>query len=262
LIEKSAEAGDANLVEYNMELLKQMTFYASSTDCLRGRLLSYFGETPENYCGACSNCLSKFESVDITVDAQKIISCVYRLKQRGKRFGRTIVIQILRGSKSAKITNEQLETLSVWGIMKDSSINKIRTIIDFLILREYLALSSGDYPALVETAKSGEIIFDKKPLGMMLPKDEVPVSATDMKTDEHGELFARLKTLRSRLASESRVPAYIIFTDAALSAMCRSLPLTKTAFLEIPGVGTVKAEKYGDAFISAIKDYKKMSNEE
>jgi ATP-dependent DNA helicase RecQ len=218
--------------------------------------LSYFGETPENYCGSCSNCLTKFESVDITIDAQKIISCVYRLKQRGKRFGKTVVIQILRGSKNAKITNEHLDDLSVWGIMKDSSVNKIRKIIDFLVLREYLALTGGDYPALVETAKSGEIIFDKKPLGMMLPKDEAPVSAAaDGKTDEHGELFARLKALRSRLASEARVPAYIIFTDAALYAMCRSLPLTRTAFLEIPGVGSVKAEKYSDAFIGAIRDY-------
>jgi ATP-dependent DNA helicase RecQ len=255
LIEKGAETGDASMTAYNLELLKLMTFYATGTDCLRGRLLSYFGEAPENYCGACSNCLSEFESVDITIDAQKIISCVYRLKQRGRRFGKNIVIQILRGSKSAKITNEQLDALSVWGIMKDSSVHKIRAIIDFLVLREYLAVSGGEYPALVETAKSGEIIFDRKPLGMMLPKGEAPAvlpDAADGKTDRHDELFLRLKALRSRLASESRVPAYIIFTDAALYAMCRSLPSTKAAFLEIPGVGAVKAEKYSDAFISVI----------
>ncbi|MDR0383142.1 MAG: DNA helicase RecQ, partial [Spirochaetaceae bacterium] len=235
LIEKGAETGDASLVAYNLELLKLMTFYATGTECLRGRLLAYFGEQPENYCGACSNCLSKFESVDITINAQKIVSCVYRLKQRGRRFGKTVVIQILRGSRNAKITNERLDGLSVWGIMKDSPAHTIRSIIDFLVLKGYLGLSGGDYPALVETERSGEIIFEKKKLEMMLTKDETLQRPSGLDAGDgagrHDGLFVRLKALRSELASAARVPAYIIFTDASLYAMCRRLPVTKEDFL-------------------------------
>ena len=258
LIEKSAEeSGFSEQKEYNLELLKQMTFYATSTDCLRERLLAYFGEKPPNYCGACSNCMTQFESVDITVDAQKIISCVYRLKQRGRRFGKMIIIQILRGSRNAKILNEKLDSLSVWGIMKDSSERAIRGVIDFLVLNGYLALTGGDFPSLVETEKSGEIIFDKKPLDMMLPKEEAASKAIPAggAPAEAADLFAKLKTLRSALAAEARVPAYIIFADATLNAMCRKLPQTNAAFLEVPGVGAAKAEKYGQAFTRVIREY-------
>ena len=251
LIEKSVEeSGSSEQKEYNLELLKQMTFYATATDCLRERLLAYFGEKPSNYCGACSNCMTQFESVDITIDAQKIISCVYRLKQRGRRFGKMMIIQILRGSRNAKIVNEKLDSLSVWGIMKDSSERAVRGVIDFLVLNGYLALSDGDFPSLVETEKSGEVIFDKKPLDMMLPKEEaaskaIPAAASGGAPAEAADLFAKLKSLRSTLAAEARVPAYIIFADATLNAMCRKLPRTNAAFLEVPGVGAAKAEKYG-----------------
>jgi ATP-dependent DNA helicase RecQ len=265
LIEKSAEeSGAADLMKYNLELLKQMTFYSTTTDCLRGRLLSYFGEAPPNYCGACSNCMTKFEHIDITVEAQKIISCVYRLKQRGRRFGKTMIIQILRGSKSAKIINEGLNNLSVWGIMKDSSERSIRGIIDFLILKEYLALSGGEFPSVIETEKSGEIIFEKKLLDMMLPKEEnegVSNSGGNADGEQDEELFIRLKKLRSELAAASRVPAYIVFSDATLNAMRRKLPLTREAFLEIPGVGSVKADKYCEVFTCLIREYAAEKNE-
>jgi ATP-dependent DNA helicase RecQ len=264
LIEKSAEeSGGADLTEYNLELLKQMTFYATGTDCLRGRLLSYFGEMPSNYCGACSNCTTQFESVDITLEAQKIISCVYRLKQRGKRLGRVMVIQILRGSKNAKIMNENLNSLSVWGIMKDSSEHEIRGIIDFLVLKEYLALSEGEYPSLIETRKSGEIIFEKKSLDMMLPKKavaEIIKGTAQPAGGQEDELFVKLKALRSELAAAAHVPAYIIFPDASLNAMCRRLPLTHADFLEIPGVGEVKAEKYGKPFTDLIREYTRVQH--
>ncbi|MDR3356808.1 MAG: DNA helicase RecQ [Spirochaetaceae bacterium] len=260
LIEKSAEeSGSRELKEYNLELLKQITFYATGTDCLRGRLLSYFGETPPNYCGACSNCLTGFESVDITVDAQKIVSCVYRLKQRGRRFGKSMIVQILRGSRSSKILNEKFETLSVWGIMKDRSERVIRGVIEFLVLNGYLAASGGEFPSVIETERSGEVIFDKKPLMMMLPKGDAASAAASgggvLSAPADGGLLAKLKALRTELAAAARVPAYIIFSDAALLAMCGKLPVTRADFLEIPGVGAVKAEKYGEAFTGLIREH-------
>ncbi|MDR2343414.1 MAG: DNA helicase RecQ [Spirochaetaceae bacterium] len=258
LIEKNAEENGSNeLKEYNLELLKQITFYATGTDCLRGRLLAYFGESPPNYCGACSNCMTQFESVDITVDAQKIISCVYRLKQRGRRFGKMMIIQILRGGKSSKIVSEKLDSLSVWGIMKDSSERAIRGVIDFLMLNGYLAHSGGDHPTLVETEKSGEIIFAKKQLDMMLPKEKTPSKTLPASDSFSGDaaLFAKLKYLRAEIAASARVPAYIIFADATLSAMSRKLPRTMEEFLQVPGIGAVKAEKYCEPFTCVIRDH-------
>ncbi|MDR1971645.1 MAG: RecQ family ATP-dependent DNA helicase, partial [Treponema sp.] len=94
---------DQALVDHNLELLKEMTFYAVSSDCLRSRLLAYFGERHPGYCGNCSNCNTAFEETDVTIPARKIISCVYRLRERGRSFGKTMVINILRGSKNEKI---------------------------------------------------------------------------------------------------------------------------------------------------------------
>jgi ATP-dependent DNA helicase RecQ len=138
-------------------------------------------------------------------------------------------------------------------------------VIDFLVLNGYLAQSGGDFPSLVETEKSGEIIFDKKPLDMMLPKVESvsktasagvsAASSAGADTPEAAALFSKLKALRTELAAAAHVPAYIIFADATLHAMCRKLPQTLSAFLEVPGVGAVKAEKYGEPFTHVIREY-------
>ncbi|MDR2094456.1 MAG: DNA helicase RecQ [Treponema sp.] len=249
---------DPALTSHNLELLKAMTYYATTTDCLRARLLAYFGDSPPNYCGNCSNCTTNFEHIDISLPAQKIISCVYRIEQRGKRFGKTMVIDILRGSKSRKLLDQGLETLSTYGIMADMDIHRIRTILDYLIAHEYLALEGGDYPVLRPASRSGEIIFEKKPLAMMLPKEvERPRPAVPAQTGEFDEpLFTKLKALRTRLAQEARMPAYIIFSDASLRDMCRKMPVNTEQFLTVSGVGEVKMEKYGEVFTGLIREHK------
>ncbi|MDR3192240.1 MAG: RecQ family ATP-dependent DNA helicase, partial [Treponema sp.] len=134
------EKRDEKQIEHNLELLKRMTFYATTSDCLRGYFLSYFGEAAPRYCGNCSNCLTQYEDTDVTLEARKILSCVYRLKERGRLLGKTMVINILRGSRDRKILNAKLDTLSTWGIMADSGVHRIRLIIDHLIDRGYLRL--------------------------------------------------------------------------------------------------------------------------
>ncbi|MDR1950056.1 MAG: RecQ family ATP-dependent DNA helicase, partial [Spirochaetaceae bacterium] len=111
---------DPALVKHNLELLKQMTWYATTSDCLRSRLLSYFGETAPHYCGNCSNCNTGFENTDITLPARKILSCVYRIEQLGRRFGKNMVINVLRGAKTEKIREAGLDRLSTYGIMADT----------------------------------------------------------------------------------------------------------------------------------------------
>jgi ATP-dependent DNA helicase RecQ len=262
-------AADPVLVEHNRELLRQMTFYAAGSGCLRRRLLSYFGEDAPDYCGNCSNCLTKYEETDVSLEARKIISCVYRLKQRGWSFGKIMVTDILRGGKSARIKNFKLDTLSTWGIMADDSVHHLRTVMDHLIRENYLVQTSGEYPVLEMGERAAEFIKGGKPILMMIPREDKgpsrdfagtgrePPAAEDVPAavsfDE--ALFARLKSLRKRLAVQEGFPAYIVFSDASLRDMCRKKPLTTEAFSQVSGVGVIKMEKYGSAFIELIREY-------
>ncbi|MDR1238577.1 MAG: DNA helicase RecQ [Treponema sp.] len=282
------EVKDQALVEHNLELLKEMTFYATTSDCLRSRLLSYFGEAGPAWCGNCSNCNTVFEETDITPPARKIISCVFRLKERGRSFGKTMVAGILRGGKSEKIRASHCDTLSTYGIMADTDLHRIRLMMDHLIAEQYLGLEGDEYPVLVLRPRWREAFGEEKTIRMMLPKEKgrsgelgirngtAPAGGTRIKTTNHEAvtpeknavrveafrpdgaeeaLFLKLKELRSRLAQEAKAPAYIVFSDAALRDMCRKRPLTPDQFLNINGVGAVKLERYGEVFMRLIREY-------
>jgi ATP-dependent DNA helicase RecQ len=267
---------DEALVEHNLELLKAMTFYAAGSDCLRARLLGYFGESAPAYCGNCSNCKTIFKETDVTVPAQKIVSCVYRLKERNRAFGKTMVIDILRGSAAEKIRSSRSDTLSTYGIMADTEPRRIRLIMDYLTEEKYLVLEGGEYPVLSLGPRWREIFAKGGSLSIMLPEEaergrterggglrsEKPRPAGPVKKEilegmEQPEeaLFLRLKELRGSLAREANMPAYIIFPDASLRDMCWKKPRTREAFLRVAGVGAVKLEKYGEFFLAAIRDY-------
>jgi ATP-dependent DNA helicase RecQ len=250
---------DGAYIEHNLELLKHMTFYAATTDCLRAYILKYFGETSPHYCGNCSNCNTVFESADITLSAQKIISCVFRVQQRGSLFGKSMIVNILKGSKSEKITGPGLDSLSTYGIMADTDAHRIRVILDYLIEQGYLDVSEGEYPVVRPSPRSREIIFDKKPVSMMLAKEvrkeqKKPALLPETPADFDNSLFAKLKDLRTRLAKEAHVPSYIVFSDASLRDMCKKKPRTADAFLEVSGVGMVKMQKYGETFTKLIRE--------
>ncbi|MCL2833980.1 MAG: DNA helicase RecQ [Treponema sp.] len=251
---------------HNLELLKQMTFYATGKDCLRRRLLSYFGEEAPPYCGHCSNCLTEFEETDITLESQKIISCVYRLRQRNRSFGRNMIIDILRGSKSEKIRSQGLDTLSTWGIMTDTAVNQIRAIMDFLTDEGYLVSSGDEYP-VIGPGRTEKILRNEIKLTMMLPKyrqqESGPRTSVELQaasTEKSGELFdtdlfAKLKGLRREIAQSEGFPAFVVFSDASLRDMCRRRPVTLVQFSAVNGVGSVKLEKYGEAFTELIRGY-------
>ena len=269
LISGSDENGDYNpeLLAHNRELLKQMTFYATGNDCLRRRLLSYFGEESlPTYCGNCSNCLTEYEETDVTLEARKIISCVYRLKQRDRTFGKTMIGDILRGSKGEKIKRFGLDTLTVWGIMSDAKAHRIRTIIDFLIEDGCLASEGSEYPVVVLGHGYEEVLMEERRLYMKLPKEqpeakaakgkpgvpETMIEDTDTLADDKN-LYEILRELRKALAARESVPAYIVFSDATLRDMCRKKPVTLARFAEVKGVGSAKLEKYGEIFVGVIR---------
>ncbi|MDR2355868.1 MAG: DNA helicase RecQ [Clostridiales Family XIII bacterium] len=270
LIQKGLEANEelspeerASLQQKDEELLKAMTWYCHSTDCLRGYILKYFGENAPGYCGNCENCNTNFESADVTLEAKKIISCIYRLDERRRSFGKSMVAQILHGSRNERILQQKLDTLSTYGIMADQPIRRIYDITDHLIREGYLLVSEGEYPLLRLAPSYAEITRGARSVLMKLPKYAPPEASLPKGKDApkgagdamDATLFQRLRALRSRLAAAAEVPAFVVFSDAALRDMCRLLPQDEESFLAVSGVGKRKAEQYGEVFTAVIGEY-------
>lgn len=255
------EESRSRVVEQAHERLKQMTFYSTTSDCLRRFFLRYFGESAPLNCGNCSNCLSGHEQKDITIEAQKIASCVYRLRQRGRTVGKSLIADILHGSKSERIQQGGFDTLSTYGIMKDTPRRTIIYFIEFLVQVGYLTDSGGEYPVITLNQKSNEIIRQRLPVVARLRTDiinakekTIPLQPAAAAEVDDG-LYSRLTALRTKLANRAGVPAYAIFSNATLREIAARLPHTDAAFLEVPGVGETKLNRYGKEFLQCIADY-------
>lgn len=243
--------------EKDLERLKQMTFYCTTNDCLRKFILKYFGDKADNYCGKCSNCLTQFETIDITVDTQKILSCIIKT---GQRYGKKMICDVLRGSKNERLLRFKLDNQSTYGIMKDSSQKRIRDIIEHLEQIGFIFSEGGEYPVLKVSATSYGVLKGKSPLSMKIPKEQKKepkpaVKDADINAVIDKDLLDELKQLRRKLAIEKNVPAYIIFSDATLTDMCKKLPMTPEEFLTVSGVGKNKLAQYGEIFLDTINNY-------
>lgn len=239
--------------ERSLERLKQMTFYSTGNECLRGFILKYFGEKPEIFCGKCSNCNTKFDRVDITETAQKILSCIYRMEQR---FGENLVIDVLRGSKNKRIFDLGFNELSTYGICRDS-VQTLKNVINYLDFNGYLLRSNGQYPVLQLSSKSKDILSGGETLVMKMPKERVRITESKIEfTADKGivdkEMFIRLRNLRFSLAKKQGVPAYVIFTDKSIIDMCVKMPKTMLEFADVYGVGENKLRAYGEIFLKEI----------
>ncbi len=239
--------------ERDFERLKHMTFYSTTNDCLRGFILRYFGGDKKAYCGKCSNCLSVHKLVDVTIDAQKIMSCIART---GQRYGKTVICDVLKGSKSEKILKAELNNQSTYGIMKEVTARHIFGTIDFLAEKEYIS-ADNETEALKLLPKSRDVLFGRERLVMK----KVENSEKVVKTHRHevpvnSDLLDALKALRKSIASKKSVPAYVIFTDATLTDMCKKCPETPDEMLEVSGVGRTKLEKFGKEFLEVIAKFR------
>ncbi|MCL2007538.1 MAG: RecQ family ATP-dependent DNA helicase [Treponema sp.] len=164
-------ASDPEIELHNLELLKQMTFYSTSSDCLRRRLLAYFGESSPAFCGNCSNCLTEFKEVDVSLEGRMIVSCVFRLKERNRSFGKTMIIDILKGGRGKKLLDAGLDSLSTWGIMQDTGAQRIRTILDSLIDEGILKMAGDEYP-VVTLGDAGPLLREERQFMMRLPGEK------------------------------------------------------------------------------------------
>jgi len=236
--------------------LREMEAYCSTTDCLRQYILDYFQDDSDYSCENCSNCRTDREMVDVTVEAQKILSCVHRMKGR---FGLVMVIDVLRGAQNQKLKTSGLDSLKTYGIMEDNTPEEIRRIIKYLTQRGYIQIIGDRYPLLQTTKKASEVLLDGIIIEMPAPEKVIETAKTKNVRKAtrvvNEDLFAILKELRTQLASKEKVPAFVIFSDASLNDMCAKLPIDDDAFLDVSGVGEVKLKKYGSVYLKAIQSY-------
>lgn len=234
---------------HELDKLQAIINYANTSRCLRAYILNYFGQASDETCGACYNCLSTIERVDVTVDSQKILSCIYRLEQR---YGINLVVDTLLGAKSKKIKERGLYKLSTYGIMKDKSKAYIKDLIGLLIADGYIKVSSNPYPILKLTEKSKEVLFDGQRVDLAISKDELK---QERKTNYDKDLFSHLKKVRLDLSKKRNVPPFIIFSDKTLKDMATYRPQNEEEMLMIKGVGERKLIQYGDIFLAEIREY-------
>lgn len=239
--------------ERDFERLKYMTFYSTTNDCLRGFILRYFGGEKKAYCGKCSNCLSVHKLVDVTIDAQKIMSCIART---GQRYGKAVICDVLKGSKSEKILKAELNNQSTYGIMKEVTARHIFGTIDFLAEKEYIS-ADNETEVLKLLPKSRDVLFGRERLVMKKVENSENVVKTHRpEVPVNSDLLDALKALRKGIASKKSVPAYVIFTDATLIDMCKKCPETPDEMLEVSGVGRTKLEKFGKQFLEEIAKFR------
>ena len=267
LIEHSHENDDDSidektrraLIERDMERLRQMTFYATTTDCLRRYILNYFGEKAPVCCGHCGNCDTNFEEVDATMDARKILSCVYRLDERRLHFGKTVVAAVLTGSKSEQINRFHLDTLSTYNIMHEQTAVRVRQLIDVLLERGLLTADPERYNALFLTQTGNALMRGRGELRIKLPREKKPETAArrteELAADVDEKLFEKLRTLRTKVAQRAGVPPYVVFSNATLADMAARQPKSEYELLGVRGVGEAKARRYGAEFVDCIRAY-------
>ena len=244
------EQSEAELDYQQNEYLKlrEMSQYAHTEGCLQGYILGYFGEEKTN-CGRCSNCLDEREAVDITVDTQKVLSCVKRMNEK---FGKSLVGKVLTGSKDQKVKQWKFDELSTHGIMKEWSLKEVVQLIDFLTAEDYLIPSQGQFPVLSLSPKGVNVLLGKQ----KVMRKQLVVK----KIVKDDQLFEILREIRSDLADEKNLPPYVIFSDKTLQEFVEKQPKNSLEFLQIKGVGQNKLDKYGDLFMGAIENYNSEKN--
>ena len=276
LIEKSYEESElseeerALLKQQDMKRLWAMVDYCQTPGCLRQYILSYFGQYNTPKCGNCGNCAppkkekppalpetpGTLGTKDITKEAQMVLSCVRRIATAlGHNSTVTMTVLVLRGSKDKRLLENKLDGLSTYGLMNAYSREELREIIAQLVEQGYLDCGSGEI--LEPTPAAAEILFRGRAITVTMEekalRERFPQSGTVI---ADSKLLANLKALRKRLAEKEKVPAFVIFSNATLEDMTKKQPKTMDEFLTVSGIGRVKAQRYGTAFLKELEKHR------
>ena len=253
--------------ERDLERLKQMTFYCFTSECLRQYILNYFGEKSSSYCGNCLNCQTQFEEADITEEAKTILRCLYALDWN---YGASTVIDIVHGGKSQKIFGKNLDKNPEYAKLTDRTVPRLRQILRELQFREYVEEQGEKYPVICLTPAGKAFMETEESLIMKLPKEETE-KTSDAKvkkerrkkgavaaelSEQDAELFESLRELRREIASEEKIPPYMVFADKTLAGMCVMRSENLDEMLDVSGVGEHKLEKYGERFLERILNHR------
>ena len=244
LIEQSISSPERRAGEYKK--LQIMIDYCHTAGCLRKFILQYFGEelSAEN-CGNCGNCNDDSELNDITVEAQKIFSCIRHMRER---FGASLVAEVLKGSRNKRINQLGFESLSTYGLMKEYALKEIKDIINVLIAEGYIYSTEGQYPVVKIRPKAVQVLKGEGGVFQRVQKKQVKAEADE-------SLFELLRSLRKRISQEENVPPYVVFPDSTLREMCSFLPTDRISMLSVKGVGEIKFQNYGSRFLDVITQY-------
>ncbi|MFL2134386.1 DNA helicase RecQ [Desemzia sp. FAM 24101] len=236
--------------------LNTMITYCKTGSCLRKTILNYFDEIPEWIeCDHCSNCDGEMVKTDVTVECQKILSCIYRMNQT---YGTGLVTDVLRGKATSRIKQMHFNELSTYGIMKEYTEGDIKDIISIMISEGYLHLGGDQYPILQFTTKTNDLLKATVRLTMTKSlKEETTATKKSVENIENYDtgLFELLRELRRGIAQEMGKPPFVVFSDRSLIDMAAKFPASDTEFLNIHGVGEAKLEEYGERFLEVIQTY-------
>lgn len=259
LIEVSVQ--DPVLQANELKLMNRMVAYCENKGCLRRNILSYFGETPAwSRCDTCGNCDAETIEEDITQEIRLICMCVDELKGR---FGQTLVGNILKGSRTAKVRQYGFERNAAFGMLGDYSAAAVGTLLREAVTAGYLEQSAGKYPVLSLTAAGrtmlggtgGRTVTRTRTVGMELPVVQPRQKTAPKEYDERlRPVFTKLQKLRYQMAQKDHIPPFVIFSDVTLWEMAAHMPATLDEMRAVKGVGEFKLHKYGPAFLRALKN--------
>lgn len=262
LIQRSADEMGVEVDPRQLELLRQMRAFASGMRCRHKSLSEHFGQAYEqDSCEACDVCLGEIAEVDgATTVAQKILSCIARAAgQNGAAYGAAHIADVLRGSKAQKIVERGHDRLTTFGLLKDVRRDAIISYIDQLVDQELLARDPGEFPVLILTERSIEVLRGEREVRLLTPPAPARRSRSadgeDPLSDVEHSVFERLRGLRRTLADEMGVPPYVVFNDATLRDMVRRMPTSRAEMLGVRGVGEAKMERFGEAFLEALREH-------
>ena len=242
LIDKSVE--DPGRKHHELRKLQLMVDYCHTPECLRQYILRYFGDAAAGgECGNCSNCDNDGELVDITLDAQKVFSCIYRLRER---FGVTMIADVLKGSKNKKVQQLGLNQLPTYGLFAERTIPDIKALIQRLVATQYLSFTEGEYPVVKLTSQALAVLKNQSSVWQ---KETV-----QRKLEADDDLFDLLRQLRKRIADKEKVPPYVVFADSTLRELSQKCPQDEAALRQIKGIGELKLKRYGEEFLRLIRE--------
>ncbi len=247
MLRKFAEGTETEA--YQLAKLERMQQYAEALSCRRKALLGYFGEHVTEDCGNCDICKTPPKYFDGTLIAQKVCSAVARLQEQ-EALG--MVLDVLRGSQNAQVYDKGYQNIKTFGVAKDISWRDLQQYIIQLLNQGVLQIYFHENGRLLLTPLAKKVLYEGKKVRLANIVQEVEVIKTEKAPRKRADLFEKLRTLRSKLANEIGMPAYIVFSDAALEDMEHKKPRTREEFAEVSGVGEAKLNKYADDFLRII----------